>query len=598
MNFSKPVFLAALATTFSFPILAEEQSPIIVTATRTAQTVDDSLASVSVITAKQIEQQQPNDIRDLLTSVAGIDMTNSGGLGKPTSIYMRGTSSKHILVMIDGIKIGSATLGSIAFQHIPVSQIERIEIVRGPRASLYGSNAIGGIIQIFTKQGKADPSFYIELMHGSNNTSKASAGLSGKVNKTSYSLNTSYLNTDGVNALETSDKDEDGYNNSSISANIKHNFSSSSYLSFNLLHAAGNNEYDDSFTPANELNADFTQQTAGMSYVSVPLESWQVTLKTGQSRDKSENFKNNLADGTFITDRDTYSWQNDITLDDSLILTAGVDYQNDKVTSTTLYDKTSRNNTGYYIQQQWLGKENDLIAALRVDDNQAFGNHTTGNIAWGHNFSNNLKLITSYGTAFKAPTFNDLYWPVSGDPTIKPEESESYEIELRGKHTISNWSLSIYHTNISNLIVYPPPTYAVTNLGNTVINGIELNLNTKLAGWDTHAQLSLLDPRDKDTNKILQRRTQQTLRIDMDKSAGKWTTGLSFVGQGHRYDNPANTTKISGYGIINMRASYSVSKKFKWKWRIENLLDKKYETAKNYNNSGLGLFVGLQYQGF
>ena len=380
MNITRQAFLVAIATSLTLPSIAEEQSPIIVTATRTAQTVDESLASVTVITQQQIEQQQATDLTDLLSSVSGIDMKNSGGLGQNTSILMRGTSSKHVLVMIDGVKIGSATLGSIALQHIPVNQIERIEIVRGPRSSLYGSNAIGGIIQIFTKKSSAEPSLNAEVGYGSDNTTKTSAGLSGKSNDTSYSLNASYLESDGINALKDNDPDEDGYNNSSISSNIKHDLSPTSSLSLNLFHASGNNQYDNDFNAADVVTADFTQESAGISYTASPLNNWQLILRAGQGRDKYKNFSNGLANGTYITDRETYSWQNNITINDSSILTTGIDYQNDDVGgSSASYNETSRYNTGYYIQQQWLGDKNDILASLRVDDNESFGNYTTGN---------------------------------------------------------------------------------------------------------------------------------------------------------------------------------------------------------------------------
>ncbi len=598
MKFIKPAIATTLATALSlstFSVMAEEQSPIIVTATRTAQTVDDSLASVTVITAKQIEQLQPNDIQELLTSVAGIDITISGGMGKTTSLYMRGTSSKHTLVMIDGVKIGSATLGSIAYQHIPVSQIERIEIVRGSRSSLYGSNAVGGIIQIFTKQGKGNFALNFDLGYGSHNTSKLIAGLSGKKSGTSYSLNTSLLNTDGINAYKTSDKDEDGYNNSSVNANIKHDFSDTSFLSVNVLHASGKNEYDDTFTPANVLDSNFIQHVAGINYTVAPVKNWQSTFKVSHSLDQNENFKNGAANGVFVTNKYMSSWQNDITLSDAFILTAGVDYLNDKIkSSSTVYDKTSRDNTGYFVQQQWLGESNDIVAALRVDNNQTFGNHTTGNIAWGHDFAKAIKLIASYGTAFKTPTFNDLYWPSAGDPNLKPEKSKTTEIELRKTHSWGKASMSLYNTQIENLISGWPPK----NVNKAEINGFEMRFNTSIAGWDTRVELALLDPRDKVSNKILQRRTQKTVRIDTDKSIGKWTMGASYIEQGHRYNDTSNATKIDGYSIVNLRVGYSFNKKLKLKSRIENLFDKEYETASKYNNPGLGLYVGLQYQGF
>lgn len=589
MKFSKHILFTSLATALSMPVLAEEQSPIIVTATRTAQTVDDSLASVTVITQKEIEQQQANDLRDLLTSISGIDMYNNGGIGKKTQISIRGTSSSHVLVLVDGIKVGSATNGDIAFQHIPVSQIERIEIVRGPRASLYGSEAVGGVIQIFTKKGQGKEQANLEVGYGSFTTNKISAGFSGKTDNTTYSINASHLKTAGFDAKTGTETDNDGYNNNSITFNASHKISKTSSLNLNMMRASGHTEYDGTSTN----NTNYEQETTGLLYTFSPVENWNVKLSASESQDNTDNFSDLTFKSSHNTQRRQYSWQNDINIGTSQLLTIGVDYQNDIVDSTTNYNETSRNNTAGFLQHQWFGVNNDIQVGLRNDKNQAFGSHTTGNLAWGHNFSNSMRLITSYGTAFKAPTFNDLYYPGKGDPNLVPENSETTEIELRKNHSWGNASVSIYHTKIDNLIIWPP-----ANVDKAEINGFELRLNTKIAGWDTKVELSLLDPRDKTTDKILRRRTKESLRLDMDKTSGKWSTGFSFIGQGYRFDDKENTDKVNGYGIINLRTSYAVSKKLSIKWKIENLLDKEYETALNYNNPGVSGYISIVYNGF
>ncbi len=577
-------------------IAAEDNNIIIVTATRTAQTADDSLASVTVITQKQIEQRQANDIPELLNGIQGIDISNTGGLGKSTSIYMRGTNASHVLVLIDGIRIGSATLGTASLQSIPISQVERIEIVRGPRTSLYGSDAIGGVIQIFTKKVKSNNT-NLSIGYGSRNTTKLSAGFNTTKENSQFSVNVGYLKTDGFNALKTSDPDKDGYKNTSVSANYKYQFSKQSYLTATFLRAEGNNQYDDSFTIANVVDADFVQQVAGVNYVFSALKGWQVSLKVNQNQDKSSNFKNGTANGTFNTQRDTFSWQNDISLSDSLLLTAGIDYQNDKVDSTTAYNKSTRDNKGYFIQQQWFGDNNDILAAIRVDDNEAFGNHTTGNISWGTDLSDTLRLISSYGTGFKAPTFNNLYFPNSGNPTIKPEESASYEIELRGVTTATQWGLSVYHTEISNLIVYPAPTYKVTNLDSATIDGIEMNATLKQTNYDTRVELAYINPVNSATKKILPRRSKSSFRINIDENTGKWRSGLEIIMKGSRYDNTSNTKKLGGYALVNLNSRYPISKKWMLRGKIHNLFGKKYQTASNYNSEELGIYVSINYLG-
>jgi len=605
MKFTKPVLVAAVSTAISFPtlsVIAEEQSPIIVTATRTAQTTDESLASVTVITAEQIAKQQPNDLRELLTAISGIDMTNSGGMGKATSMFMRGTSSSHVLVMIDGIKVGSATSGSIAFQHIPVSQIERIEIVRGPRSSLYGSEAIGGVIQIFTKKGSEKEQANLEMSYGSYATSKISAGISGKIGDTSYSINAAQLKTNGFDAKDDTETDDDGYTNNSLTFNMSQKISNTSSLELNAMHANGNTQYDGS-----PNNSNYVQQTTGLQFTARPLDNWNIKINASESLDETDSFSDLTFKSRFNTRRTSYLWQNDITVGTNQILTLGLDYQNDSVVSTTVYNETSRENTAGYVQHQWNGTNDDLQVALRNDNNQAFGTHLTGNIAWGHNFANKIRVIGSYGTAFKAPTFNDLYYTygnvVYGDPNLKPESSRTAEIELRKTHTWGDASISIYNTQIENLIVWSPPK----NIGKADIKGAEIRVSTKLAGWNTQLEVSLLDPRDKSTNKILQRRVQKSLRLNMDKISGKWSTGFTIIAQGYRFDDKDNMRKLDGYNIVNLRASYALSKKLSIKWKIENLFDTKYTltqykpysaSAQNYNTAGLSAYVSLVYQGF
>jgi len=577
-------------------VLAAEDDTIIVTATRTAQTADDTLASVTVITKEQIEQKQPNDIPELLHGMQGIDISNSGGLGKVTSIYMRGTNSSHLLVLVDGMRIGSATLGLVSLQDIPVSQVERIEVVRGPRASLYGSDAIGGVIQVFTKKAYKDK-INLSLGYGSQNTGKISAGFNSIKGKNQFSLNIAYLESKGINSHKTSDKDEDGYKNSSLSANFKHNFSNQSYFTATFFRTQGNNEYDDQFTATNIVDSDFSQQTAGINYVFQAMDNWQMDLKLNQSQDNSDNFKNGAANGSFNTKRDFVSWQNNLTLSESLILTAGIDYQNDEVNSTTAYDKTTRNNTGYYAQQQWLGENNDIIAAIRVDDNEAFGSHTTGNISWGTNLDNNLRLIASYGTGFKAPTFNNLYFPSSGDSTIKPEESKSYEIELRKKFSNGRWNINFYQTKITNLIVYPAPTYQVTNLDKATIEGVEIAVLSKQKSYNINAQLGFIDPTNDATKKILPRRSKQSFKLNIDQNSGKWRSGMEIIVKGSRYENTSNSTKLSGYSLVNVNTGYTLSKKWTLRGKVNNLLSENYQTANNYNTEGTGVYVSVHYTG-
>ena len=582
-------------------IFAAEQDAVIVTATRTAQTVDESLASVTVITEDDIQRSQANSIQELLNGLAGINFVNSGGAGKTTSLFLRGTNSDHIVVMIDGIKIGSATSGDVPFQNIPVSQIERIEVVRGPRSSLYGSEAIGGVIQIFTKKGKnkSGANFNIEL--GSYDTHQVSAGLSRSNNKTAYHMQLSSFSTAGFDAQDTRNPDKDGYQNDSLNANISHKFSDQAEWSINFLHLEGVNDYD-GFTKTSKYESRIFQQSVGTSLKLRPSNFWQTELSLSQNRDESDNIKDDIQFSRFDSERRHGLWQNDITINQSNMVTLGIDYTKEKVDSTTSFAKKERYSTGEFFQYQWTGEDNDILIGRRADRYENFGIHQTGSVAWGKKIGQSTRFILSYGTAFKAPTFNDLYYSGAGgagNPNLEPEESYTQEAILRGKH----WEISAYKTKVRDLIVWQETApssffYMPSNVDNATIEGLDISAKKQYSEWHTQLDISFANPRNDVTNKILPRRTRKSIRISADKTAHAFQYGATIIGYSERYDDIANNNLIKDYWLLNLRASYNLTKAWTLKARVENALDEDYETAKGYNQAGFSMFASINYQGF
>jgi vitamin B12 transporter len=271
--------------------LATDMAQIVVTATRTAQSEDESLAAVSIITRQDIERLQPQSLQDLLRGVPGLTLSNNGGPGKATSLFLRGTESDHVLVLLDGIKLGSATLGVTSIQDLPVDQIERIEIVRGPRSSLYGSEAIGGVIQIFTRRGGGDLKRRFSLDLGSYDTRRGSLGLSGGGEHSWYSVDLALSDTDGFDACQannsggcfTDEPDDDGYRNESANLRVGHRFDNGLEVDFHALQADGENQFDGSYVNASETR----QQVLGGSLRITPTDAWLLTLKGGRAWDKS-----------------------------------------------------------------------------------------------------------------------------------------------------------------------------------------------------------------------------------------------------------------------------------------------------------------------
>lgn len=580
-----------------------DQDAIVVTATRTAQAADESLASVTVITRHNIEQSQAKTLPELLRGIPGVDLTVSGGYGKQTSLFLRGTNSDHTLVMIDGVKIGSATAGLASWELLPVSQIERIEIVRGPRSSLYGSEAIGGVIQIFTRHGMDRPEAHATASTGSYKTRAVSAGMSTAQDGTDLSMTAARFKTGGLNAQQPipgpygiDEPDKDGYWNDSVTARLRHHFDGGAEIDTHLFRAQGHTDYDGNYQ--NQTN--FVQQAVGADLSISPTNNWRVKLRAGQSQDDSENFKDRTFSSSFNTQRNTASWQNDVTLEKNQLLTLGADHQTDRVISTTAYTTDRRNDTGIYGQIQSQLDKNDVLIAARQDDNDAFGKYNTGNAAWGYALSNTLRLTAAYGTAFKAPSFNQLYYPGFGNPDLRPEESKSLEAGLHGKQTWGSWDVHAYQTDIDHLIatVCNTTTWVCSaeNVNEARIRGLETQLSATLAGWQSGLGLSVIDPRDVGTGHVLPRRTKQALKLDTDRAFGRAHFGVTWLAQGRRYDDAANTVEVGGYGLVNLRAQYDMSKDWQLRGNIENAFNKAYQTINTFNSPGRGYFLTLAYQ--
>ena len=593
-------YLAALllAATPLAQAATETLDEVVVTATRTEQAAVASLASVTVITRQDIERLQAQSLPDVLRGVAGLTVSNNGGAGKPTSVYLRGTNADHVLVLVDGIKIGSATLGTAAFQDIPVAQIERIEIVRGPRASLYGSEAIGGVIQIFTRKGGGALTPSASFTAGSYGTYNTALGLSGGGDQGWFNAKVNQQNTKGFNAKRNAtgaDLDRDGYHNSSLGMSGGYRFDNGAIADAQVLRANSRNKFDGTV----ENEGEGVQQVLGGSLKFAPMQIWNMTLRAGSSQDNSNNFLNGVFKSRFNTQRDSLSWQNDFAVNADDSFTAGMDYQNDRVDSTKLYAKTSRSNNAVFGQYQGVFGRSSVQASARRDNNQQFGGHTTSGLGYGYALSDDTRFTASYGTAFKAPTFNALYWPISGNPALRPELARSVELGLAGLATLGKWSVNAYQTDITDLIVFDSSFNPVN--ASARLTGLEGRLKTRLTDWDINTTLTLQDPRQisgPNQGKLLNRRATEAMRVEIARQIGEVRVASSLYGEGRRYDDLANTPskKLGGYGLLDVHAEYRVNKEWLVQGRIDNLLDKQYETVQFYNQARRAVYVTLNYQ--
>lgn len=588
----------------------------VVTATRSEQPVRASLAATTVIDRAAIERSQASSVPELLRKVPGVTLSNNGGPGKNTTLFMRGSESDHVLVLIDGVKVGSVSAGLTAFQDLPVELIERIEVVRGPRSSLYGSEAIGGVIQIFTRKGHGDGAAkpWFSAGYGTHDSYQGSAGVAGGDEQAWYNLGVSSQDTDGINAKKPErfdssiyEADSDGYRNVSGNFRAGYKFDSGLELDGSVLRTKAHNDYDgiyDDWDTGSRIgfrsNADVNQTVLGGRARYSPLEPWTVTLQIGRSDDKTSDYRDGIFDTRIDTRRDSAAWLNDLSLADGHTLTVGVDWQHEQVSSNKEFGGDSRLNKGWFAQYMGEYGQQDWQLSLRRDDNEQFGTHDTGSAAWGYAFTDELRFSLSYGTAFKAPSFNELYYPNYGNPNLDAETSESFEMGLFGQYGWGHWSANLFRSHVDDLIAYDSVIQGPSNIGKARIDGLELVLGSQWLGWDWNANATFLDAENRDhgsnAGNELPRRPQQSFNLDLDRRIGRFGLGATLHAEGRSYDDLANRNKVAGYATLDLRGEYWLNEEWRLQAKVTNLLDADYETALDYNQPGQAVFFSVRYQ--
>lgn len=584
---------------------------ILVTATRTAITTDAALAPVEVLDRAEIERSQAASLADLLRGRAGVNLSNQGGVGKLTTLSLRGAESDHALVLIDGIRVGSATSGLVSFQDLPLEFVERIEIVRGPRSSLYGSDAIGGVIQIFTRRDRGPAQGRFAVAVGSHGRRDVGAGVGGGSERGWYGLDAAYSRTDGIDACRGAgfpifagcfvdgQTDRDGYTRRALSLRGGVALGDRAELDGHWLEARGENEYDGSFVDYSEV----TQRVVGARLRWRASERVDLQATAGRNRDASDNFIGDVANGDFASDRDSVGLQADIALAEAQTLTFGADWLRDRVESgDTAYDRTSRRNLAAFAQYQGrfdtrVGAQ-DLQLALRRDDNSQFGGETTGTAAWGMGFGDGWRVIASYGTGFKAPTFNELYFPFFGNAALRPESSRTVEAGLAWNGERTHVRVDAFETDVDDLIAFDASLFLPNNIDRARLRGAELQIDSDIADWDIALSASWLDPENRSgayRGHDLPRRARETARVSLDRAFGAWRVGATWVGEGERYDDLANARRLGGYATLDLRGEYAFGSDWTLQAGVNNVFDRDYETAAFYNQPGRTYQLRLRY---
>ena len=572
---------------------------IIVAANRLEQSLSTVLAATTVINKEAIRRSQAQSLAGLLAGVPGMQFSASGGQGAQTSLFMRGTESDHTLILVDGVQMTTNSGPSGRLEFIPLDQVERIEIVRGPRSSLYGSEAIGGVVNIITTpNSQEDFSGAVKLMAGTEHSSAANIGLQGRVGDTTLSLNASHRETDGIDFSESGSSDDDAYENDSFSLSLSHQFSekfslSSSYSSFDA-----EADYDDGV-----VNTD--SQQFSTTFSASLSEQWESKLIFEQFEE------DNVDAGAFgvtnsSTENKKLSWQNSYTFDASNLFSFGIDHQEQDLRYASfgaLQSDTSRDNDGVYGVYIRESGPLDFTLSLRNDDNERFGNHSTGSIAVGSDFGESVRAWVSYGTAFKAPNLIDLYVDFPSffffaNPDLKPETAESMELSLQAEALGATWQFNVFRNNIDDLISSDPTFTTLANVQEARIDGLEATVSSTIAGWRMDAALTLLDHENRTTGVNLLRRPEQTLSLNIAREFGALDLAVNVLAQNEHLDiDPINfgSSTVGGYAVVNLIAGYRFSEELDMRLRIGNLFDKEYQIVDGFNTQDRTAQLSLNY---
>jgi vitamin B12 transporter len=587
----------AIAILASATTVSAKTDEIVVTA-KGNQSISNVLATSYVFTLDDIEAAQVRDITGLLDQLPGVSVRDSGGRGSQTSVFVRGASNSQIIVLIDGVRVGSATLGAAALNAYSVEAIQRIEVVKGPFSGIYGADAVGGVIQLFTKKGGEGLGTLAATM-GSNSLQEYSLSFNGGNERNSFHISAQTEDTDGIDRtsiLSDGNADEDGYEETAVSLGAKLSLGDYTVANISLLSTDSTAEFDNTFGSDPGLINQGKTFSAALNVSTQLSEYLRWNNLLGSNED--ELVTNGAFPSEFVTNRDSFGSELSYAFTEKGLLTVGLDYYKEDIESSNNFPVSDRDNTGIYAQVQTGLGDFGFVGSLRYDDNSAYGSTSNGSLALDYNFSENLRTVVSLGSAFVAPSFNFLYFPFFGNPDIQPEESDNIELSLIGTSGVIDWRVSAYQTDIKNLFSFDPSTFLAVNVGQSEFKGLELELNTQWAEWNLALNADLLSAEDKDSGTKLDDRAEQTLTITANRNFGKLDLRFDVKAESGRHDNSG--TELSGFGLFDVSAKYQFNDNLSLLANIDNVLDKDYTLnligANNrYNTEGRLAQLRLRY---
>lgn len=626
MNNNKllPLSAAAMAVLYSISFLANANSQsddMVVTANRFEQPISSVLAPVVVVTREEIDRWQSNTLIDVLRRLPGVDVAQSGGMGQQSSLFIRGTESRHVLVLIDGVRLNQAGIsGSSDMSQIPISLVQKIEYIRGARSAVYGSDAVGGVVNIITRRNHDGTT--LNAGFGSNRYQNYNGSTQQKIgDNTTVTAAGAYTHTRGFDVEARGNTgghpqpDKDGFLSKTLWLGVEYQLSPAIAAYARAYGYDNRTSYDSYYDSAANSLVD-TRKLYSRTYetgVNYQQDDYSTSLMGSYSHIKDYNYDprhGQYGEFSNVDESSQYNlqWGNNYRLDKGNI-SAGVDYQYQSIEpGTAMADKKhSVNNTGIYLTGQYALIDAVVAeGAIRSDRHSEFNWHTTWQSGLSWEFYEGYKLTGSYATAYKAPNLGQLYaysvsaWGTTvGNPNLKPEESKQWEIGLEGVSGPLLWQVNAYRNDIDNLIDYKAgyPTSTYENIGKAEIKGIEW-----IGEFDTgflHHQLTYqyIDPRNKETDQVLLRRAKQQAKYQLDWNIYDIDMGITYQYVGQRYDfnEKSMRTKVGGYSVWDITAAYPITSHLTIRGKIANMFDKDYETAYGYRTAGREYFLTGSY---
>lgn len=592
------------------PFIHRNLESVVVTATRALTENITTLRDTVVITGEELRTEGPLTLAEVLQKRAGVEIRSTGGAGQPTGIFLRGAGAAQTLVLVDGLRVGSATAGTTALESIPLEMIERIEVVKGALSSLYGSEAIGGVVQIFTR-GKSVPHLFATAAYGSDNDRRASAGLATADQTTQASISLGARKVDAPSATNprapfgVHDPDRDPHENAFATVRVSQRLWQGETIALEAFGTRSRTFFDGGSPD------DRSDQKVFGGRISSSTEmrpGWASRLSVGHSRDELA-FAGPFP-ARFETRQDQATWIHDLATPAGSLV-AGAEFVRQQVlpqaneAGEPLYLRDRRDTKSAFASwnETWRGQR--VEASIRRDDDEQYGSRNTGAVSMaGQATPGGTRAVVTVSRGFRAPTFNDLYLTFPGytpNPELRPERSRSRELSLRGAWgPVSEWRLTGFDNRLEDLIVFSPSAGTVLNLARARVRGVELRFEAQWLSTKWRGAYTVQRPKDEETGARLQTRAARFGSFEASRSWGSWTAGLSVVGSGERFDSIDESpgSRMPSYVRVDARLRYDISKMWKAELHAVNLGDRRYETALGYDAPGRGVMLNVRFEAF